>query len=149
MLSAKPVEATPPTLSEPSIRAPHPTTFPFHHIPGLSNFRDIGGWPIASSSSSSKHVRTGLLYRGSDTSRITPAGEVKLRELGIKKDFDLRSKQQIQSAGGFKEIGSVERVWTPVFGEEGYTEEAARGRYELYAGEGTDVSCYPGGRGWT
>jgi len=31
-------------------------------------------------------------------------------------------------------------MWAPVFAEEEYTEEAARARYELYAGEGTDVS---------
>ena len=142
MLSAKPAETAPPTQLEPAVRAPHPTSFPFHRIPGVSNFRDIGGWPIARTSSDSlpKHVRKGLLYRGSDTNRITPDGENKLRELGIGKDFDLRSRQQIEKTGGFKEIDRVQRVWAPVFGEEGYTEEAARQRYELYAGEGTDVS---------
>jgi hypothetical protein len=138
MLGAKPAEIAPPTPEEPTLRATHQNIFPFHHIPGLSNFRDIGGWPIVSSPP--KHVRKGVLYRGSDTNRITPDGEAKLRALGVTKDFDLRSKQQIEKAGGFREIDGVERVWAPVFAAEAYTDEEARRRYELYAGDGTDVS---------
>lgn len=140
MLSTKPADEAPPKPSDTTPRAPHPEFFPFHLIAGLSNFRDVGGWPIASSSSAPKHVPTGILYRGSDTNHIRPEGAAKLRELGIKTDFDLRSKQQIEKAGGYKEIEGVERKWTPVFAEEQYTEEAARNRYELYAGEGTDVN---------
>ncbi|KAF2186248.1 hypothetical protein K469DRAFT_687241 [Zopfia rhizophila CBS 207.26] len=139
MLSAKPAEEAPPRPSIP--RPPAPSFFPFHIVPGLSNFRDVGGWPIASPDSPDQiigHVRKGILYRGSDTNNIKPEGEVKLRELGIKTDFDLRSKQQIEKAGGYKEVEGSKRVWTPVFKEEQYTEEEARRRYELYAGEGTD-----------
>ena len=148
MASSDPANAILPPASIP--RPSHPTAFPFHLAPGLSNFRDIGGWPIVSISSSTSlsdaspltgHARKGLIYRGSDTNRITPAGIAKLQELGIKTDFDLRSKQQIENAGGFKDMAEqgIERRWTPVFKDESYTEEAARKRYELYAGEGTDV----------
>lgn len=87
-----------------------------------------------------RHVRKGLLYRGSDTINIKLEGEARLRELGVKTDFDLRSKQQIEKAGGYREMEGIERIWAPVFAEEQYTEEAARQRYELYAGEGTEVS---------
>ncbi|KAL1592009.1 hypothetical protein SLS60_011601 [Paraconiothyrium brasiliense] len=136
MLSAKPVEVSP---SQAPSHAPHPDFAPFHIIPGLSNFRDIGGWPISTPSHTpTNRVRKGILFRGSDTNRITPEGEEKLRKLGIKTDFDLRSKQQIEKTGGYREIPGIERRWTPVFAEEQYTEEAARKRYELYAGEGTD-----------
>lgn len=122
----------------------HPDSPPFHIVPGLSNFRDIGGWPIATSPGAPpRHVRKGILFRGSDTNRITPKGAEKLRQLGIKTDFDLRSKQQIEKTGGYKEISGIQRRWTPVFAEEEYTEEAARQRYELYAGEGTTVRYYP------
>jgi protein tyrosine/serine phosphatase len=136
----KPTDDTSPTLIP---RPAHPSEYPFHLAPGLSNFRDIGGWPIASSSPSSRtigHVRRGIIYRGSDTNRIQPDGIAKLQELGIKTDFDLRSKQQIENAGGFKDLGEykIERRWAPVFEEEKYTEDAARKRYELYAGEGTE-----------
>lgn len=142
-MSAEAASLPPPTSVA---RPPHPDFFPFHIAPGLSNFRDVGGWPVASPNDESTtvgHVRRGILYRGSDTNRIQPAGIEKLVELGIKTDFDLRSKQQIEKAGGFRNLADegwgIERKWTPVFPEEGYTEEEARRRYELYAGDGTEV----------
>ncbi|KAJ4373087.1 hypothetical protein N0V83_003378 [Neocucurbitaria cava] len=154
MLTAKPAEASPPTSSEPAPRAPHPSFFPFHIVPGVSNFRDIGGWPITLPSIPEKphHVRRGILFRGSDTTRITAAGIAKLQELHVKTDFDLRSKQQIEKAGGFKDMQEwgIERVWAPVFSDEEYTEEKARERYEMYASEdpantqiGTEAHAYP------
>lgn len=132
MLSAKPAEVESPSKAEEPIRVAHPDFPPFHVIPGISNFRDIGGW---NTSSLNTHVRRGVLYRGSDTFRVQPEGIRRLQELGIKTDFDLRSKQQIEKAGGYKEIEGIERKWTPVFADEQYTEEAANQRYELYASE--------------
>jgi protein tyrosine/serine phosphatase len=141
MLSVKPAAVAPTQPAVAPSRPSHPSFPPFHIIPGVSNFRDIGGWPISTTSSATpRRVRKGFLFRGSDTNRVTPQGEEKLRQLGIKTDFDLRSKQQIENTGGFKEIAGIERRWTPVFADEQYTEETAKRRYKLYAGEGTAVS---------
>jgi hypothetical protein len=121
----------------------HPTFAPFHLVPGVSNFRDIGGWLISPSSShAQQHVRRGIIFRGGDTTRITSAGISKLQTLNIKTDYDLRSKQQIEKTGGLKDMGEwgIQRTWGPVFGEEEYTEEKAKGRYECYASEDTVVS---------
>jgi hypothetical protein len=149
-MSTKPAQSDLPSKSiEQSTRPAHPEFFPFHIVTGISNFRDIGGWPIYDDSVPPKcvgHVRRGILYRGSDTNRVTPEGEEKLQELGIKTDFDLRSKQQIEKLGGYKEIPGIERRWEPVFKEEEYTEEAAKKRYELYAGDGTEVWNSPSSR---
>ncbi|KAF2653621.1 putative tyrosine-protein phosphatase [Lophiostoma macrostomum CBS 122681] len=137
MLADIPGEENIPSRSSPTASTAlplHPTFFPFHIIPGISNFRDVGGWPISGES----HVRKGVLYRGSDTNRVTPDGIARLQELHIKTDFDLRSSQQIERTGGYKVLGGMTRIWTPVFADEQYTEEAAKQRYELYAGEGTD-----------
>jgi len=140
MLSVNPAEVDTRPSDGPSVPRPAPpTSYPFVQVSGLSNFRDIGGWPI-NSSSRTGHVRKGILYRGGDTNRITPEGEAKLRELNIKSDFDLRSSQQIQKTGGYRDIAGVERRWAPVFNDEEYTEEEAKRRYELYAADGTDVS---------
>ncbi|KAF2119414.1 protein-tyrosine phosphatase-like protein [Lophiotrema nucula] len=113
-------------------------------IEGVNNFREIGGWPIATPSTVRDKdpeivtkVRHGFLYRGGDTVRITAYGEMVLRYYKIKKDFDLRSKQQIEKLGS-KKIDRIEYVWAPVFAEEDYTEEAAQRRYEQYAGDGTE-----------
>jgi hypothetical protein len=144
MLSAKPQEVDPSASSKP--RLSPPSSYPFIIVPGLTNFRDIGGWPILSPPDSSTshrrtgHVRRGILYRGGDTNRITPEGEAKLRELNIKTDFDLRSQQQIVKTGGYRNIEGIERRWAPVFSDEEYTDEEAKRRYELYAGEGTEVN---------
>ncbi|KAF2743804.1 hypothetical protein M011DRAFT_409818 [Sporormia fimetaria CBS 119925] len=136
MLSTQPAETQPPSNPpDPPSRPPHPSYSPFHPIPGLSNFRDIGGWPTTRPHTS---IRTGILFRGSDTNRITPAGISKLHDLGIETDFDLRSAQQIEKTGGYREMEGIERRWTPVFVEGEYTEEKARRRYELYASEGVE-----------
>ncbi|KAH8660878.1 protein-tyrosine phosphatase-like protein [Tricladium varicosporioides] len=108
---------------------------PFIPIPGLSNFRDIGGYPVTPSLS----VRKGILYRGPDLAPITSAGEQKLKELGIEVIFDLRSVPQIERAGGVKEVEGIKRVWCPVFEEGEYTAEKAGLRYSQYASEGTEV----------
>ncbi|KAJ3548720.1 hypothetical protein NMY22_g1159 [Coprinellus aureogranulatus] len=146
MPSAEPTEVAPqPPPASSTPLPPHPDFFPFHLAPGISNFRDIGGWPIASAEEGSTiigHVRRGVLYRGSDTNRVQPEGVKKLVELGIKTDFDLRSKQQIEKTGGFRDLAGegfgIQRRWTPVFSDEAYTDEEARRRYELYAGDGTE-----------
>jgi hypothetical protein len=114
----------------------------FISIPGLANFRDIGGWPISDSKGNIiATVRRGVFYRGPDTAPIEPAGEAKLRELGIRTDFDLRSKGQIVKAGGFKEIDGITRINCPAFPDGEYSPEKAAARYVQYASDGTDVSA--------
>ena len=54
-------------------------------------------------------VRKGILYRGPDPRPITPKGIEKLRELGVKTVFDIRSKPQIEKAGGATELEGIKR----------------------------------------
>lgn len=115
---------------------------PFHNIPGVSNFRSIGGWPAILPNDADKtyHIHKCLIFRGSDPLRITPAGIQALLDLGISTDFDLRSKQQIEKLGvrDLSEHG-ITRIWTPVFSEEEYSEDKAAERYELYASDDPNV----------
>lgn len=114
---------------------------PFVSIDGIANVRDIGGWPVADRDGHlSRSVRKGIVYRGPDTSPITDTGIRKLRALGITTVFDLRSKIQIDRAGGYQKIEGIQWIWCPVFGEEEYTQEKAGLRYQQYAGDGTEVS---------
>jgi hypothetical protein len=108
---------------------------PFHHTPSLTNFRTIGGWPI----SSTTHVRHNVIYRGSDTTHITPPGIQALTALNIRTDVDIRSASQITKLG-YRDLGDwgIERLWCPVFSEENQGD--AERRYELYASEDVDVS---------
>ena len=117
---------------------------PFVDIPGLANFRDIGGWPIEDGKGVVKGtVRKGIFYRGPDTTTATDEGVVKLRSLGVTTDFDLRSKGQIEKAGGFKELEGIQRVWCPAFPDGEYSPEKAAARYVLYASDGIEVSDFP------
>ncbi|TVY40145.1 hypothetical protein LCER1_G008765, partial [Lachnellula cervina] len=114
---------------------------PFIHIDGLTNFRDIGGWPISfpssNPSSAPTRVRTGILYRSPDLATLTPIGTADLKSLHITTIFDLRSIPQISRAGGIKEIEGIRRIWCPVFGEEEYTPEKSGMRYMQYCSPGT------------
>lgn len=113
---------------------------PFVAIPGLANFRDIGGWPIADEKGNVvAAVRPGVIFRGPDTATVTDEGVVKLRELGVRSDLDLRSKGQIEKAGGFRELPGIERIWAPAFPDGEYSPEKAARRYVLYASDGTEV----------
>jgi hypothetical protein len=133
--SSSPALPTPPS-------ATIPTSPPFHIIPSLSNFRTIGGWPI----SSTIFVRYNIIYRGSDTTHITPSGIRALTDLNICTDFDIRSTSQVAKLG-YRDLSEwgITRIWCPVFREE--KQGDVERRYELYASEDVevgsgDVSCW-------
>jgi len=103
--------------------------------PGLANLRDIGGYPVSDHSS----VRKGLIFRGPDPAPVSGAGLETLHSLGITTLFDLRSQQQIDRAGGHRDLKGIRRIWSPVFGPEEYTPEKAALRYAQYSAPGTKV----------
>lgn len=75
----------------------HPAPFagePAPLVPSLPNLRDVGGHPTADGG----RVRTGLLYRSTDLSRLDDAGAAALETLGIRTIFDLRTAGE--RAGG-------------------------------------------------
>jgi hypothetical protein len=113
---------------------------PFVDIPGLANFRDIGGLPIEDGAGKIiARVRKGILYRGPDTRTILPEGIEKLKNIGITTDFDLRSEGQIEKLGGPNEMDGIQRVWAPAFPDGEYSPEKAAARYVQYASDGTEV----------
>lgn len=113
---------------------------PFIPISGLSNFRDIGGTPIISKNGNTvARVRKGVFYRGPDTSTVKPEGIAQLRDIGVTTDFDLRSKGQIEKAGGATEMEGIQRVWCPAFPDGEYSPEKAAMRYVQYSSDGTEV----------
>ena len=63
------------------------TAAPGRPIATLPNFRDVGGLPTADGG----RVRTGLLFRSVDLSRLDEAGAATLAGLGIRTVFDLRT----------------------------------------------------------
>lgn len=107
---------------------------PWHHVPGVNNFRELIDYPLASnalptlSCATPRSFRQGIVYRSAEPSKITAEGVKKLRdELGIRKVFDLRSERELKKLEAHKmgsiEIEGVKREFVPVFGEEGYAPE--------------------------
>lgn len=115
---------------------------PFVPVPGVPNFRDLGGHPT---SQNGKIVRKGLIYRCGEPSAITEDGIKKMQELGVKKAYDLRSTPEIEKAkragyGTETEWEGCERCFVPVFKETEYDPETVALRFRHYASEGTEVS---------
>ena len=117
---------------------------PFVHIPGLKNFRDLGGYPVAGQPG--KIIKRNVVFRASEPSKITDEGIAKLNDLGITHVYDLRSEVEIKRdaetfARPVKEWDGATRVFVPVFLEKDYSPEAIALRYTGYSDEGPEVSC--------
>ncbi|KAH8838444.1 hypothetical protein MCOR27_006650 [Pyricularia oryzae] len=130
---------------------PAELTPPFHHIPGLPNFRDIGGYAAAAAADAAdasgqqqqqqhgqKLFRRNLVFRASEPSKLTDEGVAKLQELGITHVFDLRSADEVKSREGWvgskiREWDGAQRVFAPVFTEEDYSPEAIARRWGQFS----------------
>ncbi len=64
------------------------------HLASAPNFRDAGGYRTTDGS----WVRMGVAYRSGDLSRLTDQDLAKLRRLGVREVFDLRTPAEQQSA---------------------------------------------------
>ncbi|KAI2619262.1 tyrosine phosphatase [Hypoxylon sp. NC1633] len=112
-----------------------PQAVPFVDIPGVLNFRDIGGYAV--SSQPGKVIRRGLVFRSSEPSKITDDGISRIQQLGIKHVYDLRSLPEITNTGvghyaPVKELEGSERIFAPVFLKEDYSPEAIAIRNQNY-----------------
>lgn len=118
---------------------------PFKDIPGLPNFRDVGGYPIASQPG--KEVRRGVLFRSAEPSQTTDEGVTRLQELGIAHVYDLRSDAERErdkknnKDRPIKEWEGAERIEAPIFGKHDYSPKAIAERLERYK-KGTEVSFH-------
>lgn len=63
-------------------------------LEGAINFRDIGGYKT----SSGKIVKSGILYRSADLSKLTENDLKKIESIKIKYDFDFRGPYEVKSA---------------------------------------------------
>lgn len=134
------MSSTVPTAED--VKPPSP---PFITVSGIQNFRDIGGYPVSTSSNHS--VRNKVLYRCADPSKITEEGIVVAQELGITHVYDLRSNNEIErnkasGIGGVVEWEGCERVFAPVFEDTDYSPEALASRFKDYAAGGPEVSTF-------
>jgi len=64
-------------------------------LEGSANFRDLGGWPVASGG----RLRRAWLFRSDALHRLTPTDLACLRGLGIATVVDLRSSHEVETEG--------------------------------------------------
>lgn len=115
---------------------------PFIHVAGIPNFRDLGGYPIASAPDHS--VRRDIIYRSAEPQRVTKDGIAVMNSLGITHIYDLRSNNEIErnqaaGRGGVVTWEGCERFFVPVFVDEDYSPEKIAIRFQDYASDGTEV----------
>ena len=143
-------EPSPPGTRSVIPPTPHPLPCPpFHHIAGIPNFRDVGGYPstfVSPTTGRPLFVRRGIVFRSADTSGATDEGIAMLRRLGIRKVFDLRSRPETERLQGdtlvMREMDGVEQVLLPVFLDRDYSPEAIAARWIGYASKASEVCMY-------
>ncbi|KAL6692223.1 hypothetical protein J3F84DRAFT_113551 [Trichoderma pleuroticola] len=114
---------------------------PYISIPGVANFRDIGGTPIASHPG--KEVRRNIVFRSARPDISTSRGKAKLQMLAITHTYDLRSTQEHSSSKSYDKgkliwAGTTTRVSVPVFRPEEYAPDAVVARFAKHG-----ASCEP------
>ena len=106
----------------------HPELPRWIHVPGVTNVRDLGGWPLPNG----HRVRQGMIFRGSEMNshcEITPQGrQVMLEGLGIHTDLDLRGMGE--APGPALDPRQVEYINLPVqaYGQIAHPEVSPRYR---------------------
>ncbi|KAH7236346.1 protein-tyrosine phosphatase-like protein [Fusarium tricinctum] len=111
---------------------------PFLPVSGLPNFRDLGGRPHPIPSRPGYTIKSGLVFRSAEPSRLTEDGVSALQDLKISHVYDLRSRTEIERyATGTREWPGAQRVFTPVFLDKDYGPEAIALRFQNYTAEGS------------
>lgn len=86
---------------------------PFVVVDGIINIRDIGGY--TSQYEPSRIVKRLSVFRAGEPSRITETGIAKLKALGIRKIFDVRSNVEINTnKAKILDIEGVDVVRAPI-----------------------------------
>lgn len=117
---------------------------PFIEVDGVFNFRDIGGYALSENPGLS--VRRDCVFRCANPGRITSIGTQAIRDLGIRKIFDLRSSTEIERTADFGpivNIAGIERVPVPVYVESEYPTHQSVENLEQYVSANRYVGFIP------
>jgi protein-tyrosine phosphatase len=65
-----------------------------YNLPGLINFRDLGGYPVIDLAGKPRHVKAGRLFRAGHFHDVDDSTQQVLQQLGIDRIFDLRNSKE-------------------------------------------------------
>ncbi|KAJ7645969.1 protein-tyrosine phosphatase-like protein [Mycena polygramma] len=112
--------------------ATHSLPPPFIEIEGAINFRSVGGF---STSAQSDIVKSIVLFRSADPSRITPKGKEQLLALGVRRVFDFRAEDEIASYKSTTPVvPGVEFLRAPVSESRAFDPVSLAARMKEFAG---------------
>ena len=77
------------------------------NIPGIQNFRDLGGYP---SYSSKKMTHWGMLYRSAEIDSVDCCSRKELKNIGIKTIIDLRDASEIKRENTLKKEFNIVHI---------------------------------------
>lgn len=119
----------------------HPAPPRWIRVPGITNVRDIGGWPVQGG----KRIRQGLIFRGSEMNNhctISPEGQQIMEgQLGLRTDVDLRGVGEDRMP--VLDSNRVEYVNIPVLAYDSIVHPEYTGRYRSLFRMLADRSKYP------
>ncbi|KAI8987640.1 protein-tyrosine phosphatase-like protein [Mycotypha africana] len=98
-------------------------------IPGVKNFRDIGGWPLKDGSG---YIRERIVFRCGHLVNITDEGIRRLKRLNVIAAFDFRSDPEIEKQGIMPEIEGIIRYPSAMFTKADFSPTALASRWMGY-----------------
>jgi protein tyrosine/serine phosphatase len=133
-----------------SFQYPAPPNLPDPFLPastGVHNLRHLGGYALNAPSAighlPSYCIKSHIIFRSAEPSRITPEGVALLDKYNVKTVFDLRAKSEIvknEALTPLKTWDGAERVSVPCADEDEAGPERLAEKYKTYVGDGSEVS---------
>jgi protein-tyrosine phosphatase len=117
----------------------HPQAPRWLYIPGITNVRDVGGWPVPGG----KKIRQGMIYRSSEMNshlELTAQGkDILLNHLKISTDIDLRGEEEVRKPA----LKNVRYINAPIQPYANILEKQYQPFYQQIFKVLTDPSAYP------
>ncbi|KAI8328348.1 tyrosine phosphatase family-domain-containing protein [Blakeslea trispora] len=98
-------------------------------VPGVKNFRDIGGWPLKDGTG---YIRERIVFRCGHLVGITQKGIDILQHLNVIAAFDFRSDPEVEKQGDMPNIEGLTRYPSAMFTKADYSPAALASRWKGY-----------------